>query len=64
MRFAGPQGLWGVENRGRNHADKAGSNWWSTEPDPSGDQDQGYLLEKARTPVRAGLDAADHAAAE
>jgi hypothetical protein len=53
----GSQGLWGAETRGRNNADKAGSNWWSAEPDPSGDQDQGYLLEKARTPVREGIDA-------
>jgi hypothetical protein len=51
------EGLWGIENRGRNNASKEGSNWWTPEPDPSGDQDQAYLLEKARTPVREGLDA-------
>lgn len=53
----GAQDLWGVQNVGHNNANEAGSNWWSTESDPTGDQDQGYLLEKARTPVRESLDA-------
>jgi hypothetical protein len=53
----GPGELWGIHNAGRNNCDEKGSNWWSAEPDPTGDQDQGYLLEKARTPVRASLDA-------
>jgi hypothetical protein len=53
----GPRGLWGINNVGRNNCDEKGSNWWTAEPDPTGDQDQGYLLEKARTPVRESLDA-------
>jgi hypothetical protein len=53
----GSQGLWGAETHGHNNADKAGSNWWSKEKEPPRDQAQGYLLEKARTPVRAGIDA-------
>jgi hypothetical protein len=52
----GSRGLWGAVTKGHNNADKAGSNWWSTEPDPSRDGHQGYLLEKARTPVRASID--------
>jgi hypothetical protein len=51
------EGLWGAETTGRNHCDKAGGNWWSTDSDPAGDQDQGYLLEIARTPARDGIDA-------
>lgn len=51
------EGLWGAVTTGHNNADVAGGNWWSTDSDPSGDQDQGYLLEKARTPVRDGIDA-------
>jgi hypothetical protein len=51
------EGLWDAETRGRNHADQAGSNWWSTDQDPTGDQDQGYLLEKVRSPAREGIDA-------
>ena len=49
--------LWGVHAVGRNTCTPDGSNAWSTDRDPTGAQDQGYLLEKARTPVRAGLDA-------
>ncbi len=60
----GNQGLWGQVTHGRNHADKAGSNWWTTEDGPSSDHGQGYLLEKARTPVRASIDAAYHVAAQ
>ena len=51
------EGLWDAVTNGHNNANPAGSNWWSTETDPSGDQDQGYLLEKARPPVQAGIDA-------
>jgi hypothetical protein len=53
----GSQGLWGAETHGRNNADKAGSNWWTKEKDPPAGQEQGYLMEKARTPVREGIDA-------
>ncbi len=53
----GSEGLWGVQHVGCNKCNEAGSNWWSAEPDPTGDQEQGYLLEKARTPVQATLDA-------
>ena len=57
MRFAGRTGLVERETHGHNNADKAGSNWWSKEKDPPRDQAQGYLLEKARTPIRAGINA-------
>ena len=53
----GNQGLWDVQNVGHNNCDEKGSNWWSTDSDPKGDEDQGYLMEKARTPVRASMDA-------
>ena len=53
----GPRALWGIQNVGRNNCDEKGSNWWTATPDPTGDEDQGYLLEKARTPVRESLDA-------
>jgi purine nucleosidase len=53
----GLDSLWDAQTVGRNNADAAGSNWWSPTPDPSGDQEQGYLLEKVRSPVRESLDA-------
>ncbi len=53
----GSRGLWDAVTVGHNNCDEKGSNWWSTDSDPTGDQEQGYLLEKVRTPVRASLDA-------
>lgn len=49
--------FWNGQTTGRNNADTAGSNWWTAAPDPGGDQEQGYLLERVRTPVRESLDA-------
>ncbi|HEX7900771.1 MAG TPA: immunoglobulin domain-containing protein [Planctomycetota bacterium] len=49
--------FWGAEAVGRNNANAEGSNWWTSTPDLSGDQEQGYILETARTPVRESLDA-------
>jgi hypothetical protein len=49
--------FWNAQTTGRNNANEAGSNWWSPTPDPSGDQEQGYLLETVRTPVRESIDA-------
>ncbi len=53
----GLDSFWNGQTAGRNHANEAGSNWWTSTPDPSGDQEQGYLLETARSPVRETLDA-------
>ncbi len=49
--------FWNAQVTGRNNANAAGSNWWSPTPDPSGDQEQGYLLETVRSPVRESIDA-------
>jgi hypothetical protein len=51
------EGLWDAVTQGHNNADAPGTNWWSTESDPTGDQEQGYLLEKVRSPARDGIDA-------
>lgn len=53
----GTRGLWGSVNVGHNTCQPDGHNAWATDVDPNGAQDQQYLLEVARTPVRAGLDA-------
>lgn len=53
----GSRGLWGEVNVGRNNAKPDGFNYWTDTPDPTGADDQAYLLEIARTPVGAGLDA-------
>ncbi|HEX4124471.1 MAG TPA: hypothetical protein VHY37_07070 [Tepidisphaeraceae bacterium] len=53
----GPGDLWNLQNVGRNNCDEHGSNWWTSTPDPTGDEDQAYLLEKSRTPARESLDA-------
>jgi len=49
--------FWGGQTTGRNNADTEGSNWWTDTPELSGAQEQGYLLEKVRTPVQESLDA-------
>jgi purine nucleosidase len=49
--------FWNAQTTGRNNANAEGSNWWTPAPDPSGDQEQGYLIETARTPVRESIDA-------
>lgn len=49
--------FWGGYNTGRNNADTEGSNWWTDTPELTGAQEQGYLLEKVRSPVRETLDA-------
>lgn len=49
--------FWGAQAVGRNNANAEGSNWWSPTPDLSGEQEQGYLLETARTPARESIDA-------
>lgn len=51
------EGLWGAVSMGRNNLDMTGHNVWTATPDPSGDLDQSYLLEKARSPAREALDA-------
>jgi fibronectin type 3 domain-containing protein len=51
------EGVWGAQNVGHNNTDVAGANWWSTEFDPTGNQDQAYLLQRARTPVQSAIDA-------
>ena len=48
----GYRGLWNAVTVGRNNADEAGHNWWTDTPDPSGHEEQGYLTEVVRTPVR------------
>ncbi|HRU01909.1 MAG TPA: hypothetical protein P5239_09430 [Victivallales bacterium] len=53
----GSNGLWDAVTVGHNNCDENGTNWWSTDSDPGGDEEQGYLVEKVRTPVRASLDA-------
>lgn len=49
--------LWGTNTTGRNTCTPDGGNAWITDTDPTGDQDQAYLLEKVRTPVRESIDA-------
>jgi hypothetical protein len=49
--------FWEAQTTGRNNADAEGTNWWTPTPDPSGDQEQGYLIETARSPVRESIDA-------
>lgn len=57
----GSTDLWGAVNVGRNNAEIVGGytlrNYWTSTPDPTGADDQAYLTEKVRTPVRASLDA-------
>lgn len=53
----GSRGLWGEVHVGYNTATPQGSNAWKTDKDPNGAQQQLYLKEISRTPVRQGLDA-------
>jgi len=53
----GSRGLWGAVTVGHNICTPTGSNAWSTDRDPTGNEEQAYLLEIVRNPVRAGLDA-------
>lgn len=49
--------FWDGHNTGRNNADTEGSNWWTETPELTDIQEQGYLLEKVRSPVRESIDA-------
>jgi hypothetical protein len=52
----GLDGMWDANTVGRNNCDATGHNWWSATPDPSGEQDQGYLIEKVRYPAQMAID--------
>ncbi len=49
--------FWNGHTTGRNNADTEGSNWWTPSPDPTDNQEQGYLLETVRTPVQESINA-------
>lgn len=49
--------LWSRVNAGRNNANPDGTNFWTPTPDPTGEDDQAYLVGHARTPARDGIDA-------
>lgn len=55
--FRSGDGLFGVFDTGRNNADSSAHNYWTETPDPSGDDNQAYLLERVRMPVIDALDA-------
>lgn len=52
---------WAAERTGRNtivplSEDAKGQNVWDATVDPTGDADQGFLLERSRTPVQTAID--------
>lgn len=49
--------LWGAVDVGSNFGFPDGNNEWRSTPDPKGPDNQAYLLGKAITPVRDGIDA-------
>lgn len=49
--------FFGVVTTGRNNADAEAHNFWTDTPDPTGDDDQAYVLEKVRAPVIDAIDA-------
>ena len=53
----GNTGLFAVNDTGSNLVAANGTNTWVTRPDPSGDTDQAYIIERARTPVTDSLNA-------
>ena len=55
VRTSESQSLWNYNTHGRNHCDKTGHNWWSTESDPAGGQKQGYMLEIQRFPIQQAI---------
>ena len=56
VRTGESQGLWDYNTTGHNNCDATGYNWWSTETDPSGAQEQGYMLEIERFPVQQAIE--------
>lgn len=54
LRFG--EGLWNANTVGHNTTTSTGANAWATDTDPTGLQDQGYLLEKARSVVQQSID--------
>jgi hypothetical protein len=48
--------LWRYDTTGHNNTDATGYNWWSTETDPAGAQEQGYMLEIERFPVQQAIE--------
>lgn len=57
----GAEGVWSAERTGRNTIvplteDAKGQNVWDATVDPAGDTDQGYLIERSRTPVQTAID--------
>lgn len=54
VRFG--EGLWNADTVGHNTAISTGANAWATDTDPTGLQDQGYLVEKARSAVQRSID--------
>ncbi|HEX3133524.1 MAG TPA: hypothetical protein VHX44_08060, partial [Planctomycetota bacterium] len=56
VRTQESQVLWQYNTTGRNNTDATGYNWWSTDTDPSGAQEQGYMLEIERFPVQQAIE--------
>jgi hypothetical protein len=48
--------LWDYVTYGHNTCDATGSNRWSTDSDPTGAQEQGYMLEIQRFPIQQTID--------
>ena len=55
VRNAESQSLWKYNTIGHNNCDASGHNWWSTETDPSGAQEQGYMIEIQRYPIQEAI---------
>ncbi len=55
VRSAESQSLWTFNTTGHNNVDATGHNWWSTESDPSGAQEQGYMVEIQRYPIQQAI---------
>jgi hypothetical protein len=57
IRQAESQLLWDYVTTGRNRCDATAHNWWDTTgEDPTGDQEQLYLLEVQRYPIQEALE--------
>ncbi|MCE0523396.1 MAG: putative Ig domain-containing protein [Methylacidiphilales bacterium] len=55
IRTAESQIFWSTNSYGHNNVDQSGTNCWVTDYDPTGAQDQGYLIEKMRYPVQEAI---------
>jgi len=55
VRTSESQSLWKYNTTGHNNCDASGHNWWSTETDPSGEQEQGFMIEIQRFPIQEAI---------